>query len=77
MVTLGIIKGDNIIGAGYENDFNGDGDVTEADADFLVEWVRGYMPNKNRKKEWLLGAIDHSTPAVDVPPGNTAWLAIV
>lgn len=57
------------------HDFNGSGAVDENDAAFLVNWVRGWKNKSNGEvKKWLLGAIDHSTPAVLVPPPYTpAW----
>jgi hypothetical protein len=59
---------------GYIHDFNLDGAYTQADGDWLVQWIRGYrQPNTAAKKEWLLGAIDHSVPAVMVPPGFPLW----
>jgi hypothetical protein len=59
---------------GYVYDLNGDGNFNEADGDWLVEWVRGYrQPNSNTKKEWLLGPIDHSVPALLTPPGTPDW----
>ena len=59
---------------GYVHDFDGDGNITEADGDWLVEWVRGYrQPNSSSRKEWLLGPIDHSTPALLIPPGTPDW----
>jgi hypothetical protein len=59
---------------GYVYDFNGDGNYNETDGDWLVEWVRGYrQPNSKTKKEWLLGPIDHSIPALLTPPGTPEW----
>jgi hypothetical protein len=59
---------------GYVHDFDGDGDFDEDDGDWLVEWVRGYrQPSTNTKKEWLLGPIDHSIPALLTPPGTPKW----
>jgi hypothetical protein len=59
---------------GYVYDFDGDGNVNETDRDWLVEWVRGYrQPKSNAKKEWLLGPIDHSIPALLTPPGTPDW----
>jgi hypothetical protein len=58
---------------GYIYDFNKDGAVTSADGAWLVNWVRGYKDGVSTKKEWLLGAIDHSVPAVETPPGRPAW----
>ena len=64
---------------GYACDFNHDGcfDVTEtqADAAWLVRWVRGFrQPETGMKKEWFLGPINHSVPALMVPPGFPRWL---
>ena len=59
---------------GYTHDFNRDGsfDATErqTDAAWLVRWVRGFrQPETGIKKEWLLGPVNHSVPALMVPPG--------
>ncbi len=64
---------------GYTNDFNRDGrfDVaeTQTDAAWLVRLVRGYrQPETGVKKEWLLGSVNHSVPALMVPPGYPRWL---
>ena len=48
-------------------DFNGDASFSDADQGFLVDWVRG------TGRDWKLGAIDHSVPAVVVPPSKTDW----
>ena len=59
---------------GYIHDFDGDGNFDEDDADWLVQWVRGYkQPNTSTPKAWKLGPIDHSTPALMVPPGYPLW----
>jgi hypothetical protein len=58
---------------GYTYDFNGSNTFEEADADWLVQWVRGYRQPSSTQKEWLLGPIDHSTPALLVPPGYPLW----
>ena len=58
---------------GYTYDFNGSNTFEEDDADWLVQWVRGYRQPPSTKKEWLLGPIDHSTPALLVPPGYPLW----
>jgi len=63
-----------ILPGGYIYDFNGDDDITEADGNWLVNWVRGYKDGASQKKEWLLGPIDHSVPAGASPPGRPAWL---
>ena len=40
----------------------------------LIKWVQGYKKGSaNEQKTWLLGPIDHSAPAVMVPPGIPAW----
>lgn len=62
-----------VIGAGYRYDFNNSGSYTEADGDWLVNWVRGYANGSNTKKDWLLEPIDHSVPAVVTPPGRPLW----
>ena len=64
---------------GYSHDFNRDGrfDATESitDAAWLVRWVRGFrQPETGVKKEWLLGPVNHSVPALMVPPGYPRWL---
>ena len=56
----------------FKYDLNGDLAFTEADGDWLVNWVRGYKDGVSTKKEWLLGPIDHSVPAVETPPGIPA-----
>lgn len=48
-------------------DFNGDGVFADSDRQFLVNWVRG------SGREWKLGAIDHSVPAVIIPPSRPDW----
>lgn len=71
-----------LIGKGYVYDFNNDNAFTEADGDTLVRWIRGekFIPNATKgaggtfaKKEWLLGAIDHSVPALVTPPSTPQW----
>ena len=64
---------------GYTHDFNRDGsfDATErqTDAAWLVRWVRGFrQPETGIKKEWLIGSVNHSVPALMVPPGYPRWL---
>jgi hypothetical protein len=61
------------IGTHYKYDLNGDHDYDEEDGDWLVGWVRGYSNGVSTPKEWLLGQIDHSVPAVETPPGKPAW----
>jgi hypothetical protein len=62
-----------VIGAGYRYDFNSSDSYTEADGDWLVNWVRGYANGSSIKKAWLLDPVDHSVPAVVTPPGRPAW----
>lgn len=62
-----------IFPGGYIYDLDNDGDVSETDGDWLVNWVRGYKDGAGTSKEWLLGAIDHSVPAVATPPGKPGW----
>ncbi len=62
-----------VIGSGFSYDFNGDDAYTEADGDWLVNWVRGYSDGSSTKKEWVLDPIDHSVPAVVTPPGKPLW----
>ncbi len=62
-----------IIPTGYRYDLNQDGNYTETDGDWLVGWVRGYQDGTSTKKEWLLGQIDHSVPAIQTPPGRPSW----
>ena len=62
-----------IFPGGYIYDMDNDGNVDEDDGDWLVNWVRGYKDGAGISKEWLLGAIDHSVPAVATPPGKPGW----
>ncbi len=61
-------------GREYKDDIDGDGafDATK-DSAFLVNWTRGYKDGKTTKKPWLLGAIDHSSPAISHAPGKASW----
>jgi type IV pilus assembly protein PilY1 len=60
-------------GEGYTYDLENDDDFDESDGDWLVQWVRGYSDGSSTKKEWLLGPVDHSIPAVASPPGRPQW----
>lgn len=62
-----------IVPDGYVYDLDGDGDFDESDGDWLVNWVRGYKDGSSTKKDWLLGPIDHSVPAMATPPGKPQW----
>ncbi len=62
-----------IIPDGYTYDFDNDDSFDEDDGDWLVNWVRGYEDGVSTKKEWILGPIDHSVPAVLIPPGKPLW----
>ena len=70
----------------HANDVDGDGfgpldDSTilggnaPADYEVLIDWVAGYdwSSGSQQPKEWVLGAIDHSTPAVVGTPGPSLW----
>lgn len=64
---------------GYTHDVNRDqrfdAGESRSDAIWLTNWVRGWrQPESGIKKEWLLGPVSHSTPAVMVPPGYPRWL---
>ncbi|BCR03311.1 hypothetical protein DESUT3_03800 [Desulfuromonas versatilis] len=57
-------------------DLDGDGDFDQDDGDWLVEWVRGFKNGTHSpqvQKEWKLGPIDHSSPALLTPPGTPPW----
>lgn len=56
-----------INGTDYIYDFDGLNGFTVADREFLVDWGRG------SGRDWKLGAIDHSVPAVLVPPSKPNW----
>ncbi|MGE4545150.1 MAG: PilC/PilY family type IV pilus protein [Pedobacter sp.] len=60
-------------GSGYRYDFNKDNAYTEADGDYLVNWVRGYADGVSTPKQWILDPVDHSVPAVVTPPARPAW----
>jgi hypothetical protein len=67
-----------VFGVGYLYEFdntNTDDPPNEDDGDWLVHWVRGYKDgsSKSVEKEWVLGAIDHSTAAVLTPPSASPW----
>ena len=64
----------HVVGDGYTYDFDGDG-TFEADDDrqWLINWVRGYKDGASTKKDWLLGAIDHSMQALQTPPSRPDW----
>jgi|GEM_PF-725231 len=65
-----------VIPSGYVYGFdNSDGEPNEDDGDWLVDWVRGYKDGstKSVEKEWVLGAVDHSTAAVATPPAAAPW----
>ena len=67
------LDGSYLNGAGYEFDFDADGDFDTNDGNWLVNWTRGYVNGASAKKEGILGPIDHSTPAVVTPPGKPSW----
>lgn len=60
----------------YADDMNQDFKIDDQDVEWVVQWVRGYeSPDKRIEKEWKLGSIVHSTPAVLTPPGVPSWYA--
>ncbi len=79
--TMKLFTSTNVTNAmlGLGNDLRFDkaapfgGSLTEADGAWLVNWVRGYKDGVSTKKDWLLGAIDHSVPAVQTPPPRPSW----
>lgn len=73
-----------VVGEGFEYDLNGDGKFNnvsyggsetpdDSDGDWLVNWVIGYKDGASAKKEWILCPVDHSTPAIQSPPGMPSW----
>ena len=65
---------------GFSHDFNGDDvfdtTVRQTDAEWLVQWTRGYRrPEEYLKKDWLLTGTGQSVPALMVPPGHPRWLS--
>jgi hypothetical protein len=72
--SLGL-ESEFIHGEGYRHDFNNDGEVNASDGDYVVQYTQGYFLDNGSLKEktWPLGAIDHSAPAVAVPPGLPEW----
>jgi type IV pilus assembly protein PilY1 len=62
-----------VVPDGYVYDFDGDNDFDENDGDWLVNWIRGYRDGVSTPKEWLLGGVDHSTPAMLTAPGIPQW----
>ncbi len=62
-----------IIPDGYVYDLNQDNLITEADGDWLVNWTRGYKDGVSTVKDWILGPIDHSVPAIQIAPGKPRW----
>ncbi len=64
----------HVVGEGYTYDFDGDGNYeADDDRDWLINWVRGYKDGASTKKDWLLGAIDHSMSALQTPPSLPDW----
>ena len=64
----------HVVGEGYTYDFDGDGSFEAGDdSQWLINWVRGYKDGASTKKDWLLGAIDHSMQALQTPPSRPDW----
>ena len=64
-----------VIPSGYVYDFNNDGTFSAADANWLINWTRGYGDGnaKSVEKDWILGPVDHSVAAVETPPTASPW----
>lgn len=67
-----------VVPSGWLYDFNDDHNppsTRTADANWLINWTRGYSDGNYKlvEKEWILGAIDHSVPAVATPPASSSW----
>ncbi|MGD8334159.1 MAG: PilC/PilY family type IV pilus protein [Desulfobacterales bacterium] len=64
----------HVVGKGYIYDFDGNGSFdANADRHWLINWVRGFKDGASVQKDWLLGAIDHSIPALQTPPSLPDW----
>jgi hypothetical protein len=63
------------IPSGYLYDFDQDDAFSSADANWLINWIRGWQDGNAKlvEKEWVLGAVDHSIPAVASPPAASPW----
>ena len=63
------------IPSGYIYDLDNDNAFSAADANWLINWTRGYSDGNGKlvEKEWILGALDHSVPAVATPPASSTW----
>ncbi|NLF16845.1 MAG: DUF2341 domain-containing protein, partial [Lentisphaerae bacterium] len=74
-ITKATLALDNstIVPYGLVYDFDGDSDVDDTDAHWLMNWVKGYELGTTVKREWLLDPIDHSVPAVLTAPGLPLW----
>ncbi len=68
----------------FKYDFNSDGLFNgmsyggsliddKTDRNWLINWVRGFSDGSATKKDWLLGAVDHSVPALLTAPGKPLW----
>lgn len=69
----------------YVYDFTGDAQVTDADAQFVLEWTRGWEypsgltlypspPAQPQMRAWRLGPVHDSSPALIGPPGAPGWM---
>ena len=75
-----VLSDEHVWPDGFVNDFNGDDvfdtTVRQTDAEWLVQWTRGYRrPEEYLKKDWLLTGTGPSVPALMVPPGHPRWLS--
>jgi hypothetical protein len=67
------LSDEDVVGLGIRDDFSGDGEIDADDVRWLARWTMGYKDGNNTKKAWPLGPIDHSSPAIMVPPGWPSW----
>ncbi len=69
------LDNETVVPSGYVYDFNNDDAFSAADANWLVDWTRGYRDGSSKavEKEWILGAIDHSVAAAATPPASSPW----
>lgn len=75
--AFGIDKSSTVSSKGrsYTYDLNKDGRITQDDAKWLRYRTRGFANGylNSSKREWLLDAIDHSTPALVGAPAIHSW----
>lgn len=57
----------------FVDDITGDNAVDNADVSELVSYIKGNKRGTSTSRDWILGAIDHSTPAALTAPGKPYW----